>query len=56
MRPIGDGEEMDPWETYAIIPSITVMEPEHPEKSGLLDADGNPLIRERSAIGFLADL
>lgn len=55
-RPTGDDDAMEPWETYMAIPTLTVFEPEAPDKAGVLDADGNPLVRERNPIGFLADL
>lgn len=49
-------DEMEPWEMYCAIPTVTVFEPEVPEKAGILDADGAPLVRERNPIGFLADI
>jgi hypothetical protein len=47
----------DDWE-YDVphLPHIIVFEPDEPEKSGLVDVDGNPLVRTRRPIGYLADL
>lgn len=47
----------DDWE-YDVphLPHLIVFEPEEPEKSGLLDADGNPLVKQKRSIGYLADI
>lgn len=55
-KPIGDSDEMEAWETYVVVPTVTVHEPEEPTASGLVDADGNALVRQRNPIGFLAEL
>lgn len=55
-RPVGDdADDLERWETYQAIDEITVSEPES-DDTGLVDADGTPLRRERRPIGFLADL
>lgn len=36
-----------------LLPALSVYEREEPDKSGLLDADGNPLVRPREPIGFI---
>lgn len=41
------------WELAAPHPStLTVYEPEEARRTGLLDIDGNPLVRQREPIGF----
>lgn len=41
------------WECAdAHLPALTVYERDEPQRTGLLDADGNPLIRTRNPIGF----
>lgn len=47
----------DDWEhDVPHVPNLIVFEPEEVEKSGLLDADGNPLVRPKRSIGYLADI
>ena len=36
-----------------VVPQISVYEADEPQKTGLLDADGNPLIRPREPIGYI---
>lgn len=53
MRPGPTGYVNYEWELAQPTPaSLTVYEPEEPQRTGLLDADGNPIVRERNQIGF----
>ena len=50
-------DEEEPWELDSPhLPHLVVYEPEEVERTGLLDADGNPLVRLKRPIGYLADL
>jgi hypothetical protein len=50
-------EQEEDWEKdREQLMGMTVHEPDGPENTGLLDADGTPTVRQRNGIGFLADL
>lgn len=36
-----------------LLPQLSVYEKDEPEKTGLLDADGHPLVRPREPIGYI---
>jgi hypothetical protein len=47
----------DDWEDdVPHTPHLIVFEQDGPEYSGLVDADGNPLVKHRRPIGYLADI
>ena len=43
--------DSDYW--YSFVPSLTVIPEDEPEYSGLVDMNGNPLVRHREPIGFI---
>ena len=39
-------------EDSPLLPALIVFEPESPELTGLLNADGQPLVRKKEPVGF----